>query len=116
MSPESPKKESSEKPSFRPPEGYTLRWRRKNGNEPGFALLNPEGNEIGFFEMFHARMGAVELMRRYLKIEQVVGATRESTTVLIEFRDSEGRKIGTWDIKKDPATPIEAMIKDLADR
>ncbi|MFH0837743.1 MAG: hypothetical protein V1880_00555 [Patescibacteria group bacterium] len=112
--------QSSERTQFRPPEGYTLRWKPKrapdNGSPGGFILSDPHGRQLGYFEMNRGRKGnIVDILKAHLT-PQVVGHTRETIKALIVFKDSEGREIGSWELNKPAGSQIEAMIVDLANR
>jgi hypothetical protein len=104
-----------EKPAFKPPQGYTMRWREIKGAEKGFVLRDPQGQELGFFRMTETRQSLADVFKAHLKPE-IVGQTRESMRAIIVFEDSEGRRIGSWEVGKSTNTQMETMIKDLANR
>ncbi|MBU0706330.1 hypothetical protein KJ657_02190 [Patescibacteria group bacterium] len=112
--------QQSVKTQFRPPEGYTLRWKPKgtpgNGSSGGFIFSDPEGRKLGYFEMNPEKKGdIVDTLKAHL-IPKVIGRTRETIKAVIVFKDSEGNEIGSWELHKPAATQIEAMIVDLASR
>lgn len=117
MSAEKSNNGSDERPSFRPPDGYTLRWqgKPKNGTFPGLMLLDPQGNQLGFFAMPQKRTEIADVLKACLTYRKI-GEIRDEITVIIELQDSIGREVGAWDIQKEPGNPIEEMIKNLANR
>lgn len=109
-----------QKPEFKPPHGYTMRWREMKGAERGFVLRGPQGQELGFFKMKEVtqageRRSLVDVFKSHLK-PLIVGQTRDSMKAVILLEDSEGKQIGLWELGKPAKNDIEAMIKDLASR
>jgi len=92
-----------------------MRWREIKGAEKGFILRDPQGQELGFFRMTEVRQELADVFKAHLK-PQIVGQTRDSMRAIIVFEDSEGKRIGSWEVGRPTNTQIEAMIKDLANR
>ena len=106
--------ELPKKTAFRPPEGYTIRWQIEWGT--GFYVLrDPQGQELGLFEILPDKKTVEDVLIDHLK-RKVVGETREEMTVFIILRDSNGKVVGSLDIKEPPENPIETMIEDLSNR
>lgn len=107
--------EPPEKPAFKPPEGYTIRWQIEWGT--GFYILrDPQGQELGLFEILPDQKTVEDVLKAHIKDPKVVGCTRETIKVLIVLKDSNGKVVGSLDIRKPPENPIEAMIEDLSNR
>lgn len=97
------------------PEGYTMRWRVKGGLGKdiagGFVLRDPEGNELGFFEMHSDQKTIGEVLKDHLDI---IDCTREESKIIIDLKDSAKKKVGSWEYGKPANNPIEAIIVDAA--
>jgi hypothetical protein len=103
-----------QKPEFKPPEGYTIRWQTEWGT--GFYVLrDSEGQELGLFEMLPDRNTVEGVLKSHLSTK-VVGDTRETMKAIIVLKDSNGKVVGSFDINQPPQNPIEVMVKDLASR
>ena len=104
-----------EKPEFRPPLGYTVRWRTMKGPDKGFVLRDAQGEELGFFRVSEGRQSVADVFKAHLK-PQLARDTRGQLKAVITFDDSEGKRIGSWELDQQVRNEIEAMIKDLANR